>query len=77
MKIIFGSYMKIGAMENSQGYYDHEEEIRGLHVSRENAETKSNVRRGREETVELSDTMRSMQREVQSYRVDNENIMKD
>jgi hypothetical protein len=29
----FGSYMRTRVMENSQGYYIHEEEIVGLHVN--------------------------------------------
>jgi hypothetical protein len=35
----FGSYMRIGVMEYSQGYCIHEEEIRCLHVSMRNVET--------------------------------------
>jgi len=46
--------------------------IRGLHVNIRNTETKSNGRTGRHDPV----TMRSLHREVQSYRVDNERIMK-
>jgi hypothetical protein len=38
----FSSYMRIGVMEDAQGYYSHEEEIRGLHVSMWIAETESN-----------------------------------
>jgi hypothetical protein len=67
----FGSYMRTGFMEYSQGYYNHEEEFRGLHVSMGNVETKSNGRRGRHEPI----TMRILQREVQRYRLDNERIM--
>jgi hypothetical protein len=59
-------------MENAQGYYIHEEEVKGLHVSMGNDETNSNGRRCMHELV----TMRSLQREVQSYRANNENIMK-
>jgi hypothetical protein len=55
-------------MEDAQGSYSHEEEFRGLHVSMGNVETESNGRRDRQEPV----TMRSLQREVQSYREDNE-----
>ena len=59
-------------MEDAQVFYSHEEEIGGLHTSMGNVETKSNGRRDRQGTV----TMRSLQKEVQSYRVDNETIMK-
>jgi hypothetical protein len=68
----FGSYMRTGVMEDAQGSYNHEEEVIGLHVSMGNVETESNGRRGRQEPV----TMRSLHREVQSYREDNERIMK-
>jgi hypothetical protein len=59
-------------MEDAQGYYNHEEEIIGLHVNMGNVETESNGRRDRQEPV----TMRSLQKEVQRYRVINERIMK-
>jgi hypothetical protein len=67
----FGSYMRIEVMEYTQGSYIHEEDVRGLHVSMENAKTESNGRRGRQDPI----TMRSLHREVQSYREDNEMIM--
>jgi hypothetical protein len=35
----FSSYMRTGVMEDSQGYYNHEEGMRGLHVIMGNAET--------------------------------------
>jgi hypothetical protein len=49
------------------------EEIKGVHANMENSKTKSNGRRCRHEPV----TMRSLHREVQRYREDNERIMKD
>jgi hypothetical protein len=52
--------MRTRVMEDTQGYYIHEEEIIGLHVSMGNAETESNGRRDRQELV----TMRSLHREV-------------
>jgi hypothetical protein len=61
----FSSYMRTGVMEDAQGSYNHEEEIIGLHVSMGNVETESNGRRDRQEPV----TMRSLHREVQSYRM--------
>jgi hypothetical protein len=73
---IFGSYMRTRDMEDSQGSYNHEDEVRGLHVNMGNAETESNGRRSRVELVELDETMRSLQREVQSYREDNERMMR-
>jgi hypothetical protein len=60
--------MRTRDMEDSQGYYSHEEEITSMHVIMGNVETNSNGIRDRKEPV----TMRSLQREVHSYRVDNE-----
>jgi hypothetical protein len=56
--------MRTRDMEDSQGSYNHEEEVIGLHVSMGNAETESNGHRGRVEPVELVETMRSLQKEV-------------
>jgi hypothetical protein len=64
--------MRTRDMDDAQGSYSHEDEIRGLHVSMGNAETESNGHRSKVEPVELVETMRSLQKEVQSYRVDNE-----
>jgi hypothetical protein len=68
----FFSYIGTGVMEYAQGYYNYEEDIIGLHFNIRNVETESNGRRDRKEPV----TMRSLYREVQSYKVDNERIMK-
>jgi hypothetical protein len=68
----FGSYTRIGVMENAQGYYSHVEDIIGLHINIGNVGTNSNGRRDRHEPI----TMRNLHREVQSYREDNERIMK-
>jgi hypothetical protein len=64
--------MRTRIMEDAQGYYSHEEEFIGVHASMGNAETESNGRRYRQGPF----TMISMHREVQSYRVDNERIIK-
>jgi hypothetical protein len=64
--------MRTRVMEDARGYYSHEEEIIGLHVSMGNAKTESNGRRDGQEPV----TMRRLHREVQRYIVDNERIMK-
>jgi predicted RNase H-like nuclease (RuvC/YqgF family) len=63
--------MRTRDMGDAQGSYSHEE-MRGLHVNMENVEIESSGRSCRQEPV----TMRSLQREVQSYRDDNERIMK-
>jgi hypothetical protein len=64
--------MRTTFMEYAQGYYNHEEEVRGLHVSMGNVDTESNERRGMREPI----NMRILHREVQIYREYNENIMK-
>jgi methyl coenzyme M reductase gamma subunit len=69
----FGSYMRTKTMEHDQGSYNHKEEFIGLHVIMRNDEIEYNGRRDMNEPV----NMRILQREVQIYRVDNENIMKD
>jgi hypothetical protein len=68
----FGSYTRTRVMEYSQGSYSHEEDIIRLHVNMGNAETQSNGRTYMQDHV----TMRSLHREVQSYKVYNERIMK-
>jgi hypothetical protein len=64
--------MRTKDMEDAQGSYNHEEEIIGLHVNMGNGETYSNGRRDKKEFA----TIRSLQREVWSHRVNNEKIMK-
>jgi hypothetical protein len=68
----FGSYMRTKITEYDQGYYNHGENITCLHVSMRNSKTESNGKRGRKNPI----TMIRLQREVQSYREDNERIMK-
>ena len=41
----FSSYMRTEFMEDAQGCYSHEEDIRGLHINMGNDETKSNEER--------------------------------
>jgi hypothetical protein len=47
-------------MEDYHVYYNHEEEVKFLHVIMGNTKTESNGRRGRKELV----TMRNLDREV-------------
>jgi len=47
-------------MLETQGYYNHEEEIIGIHVNMGNDEIKSNGRRDEKDLVELDDTTRSV-----------------
>jgi hypothetical protein len=59
-------------MEYSQRSYNHKEEVIVLYVSMRNVETESNRRRDKQEPI----TMRSLLREVKTYKADNERIMK-
>jgi hypothetical protein len=64
-------------MEDAQRTYNYEDEVRGLGVSMGNAGTKSNGHgEGKEESMNLVETIKSLQRDVQSYKVDNEKLMK-
>jgi len=61
-------------MEDGQGPYILEEEVRGLSINEE--ETMSNGHRERMESLELVETIRRLKMEVQSCRVDNERMLK-
>jgi len=63
-EIIFVSYMRTRNMEDSQAYYNHGEEVIGLHVSMGNTNTKSNGCRGRVVLLELDENIRILQKEV-------------
>jgi hypothetical protein len=65
--------MRTMVMKDSQGSYNDEEEIRGVHVSMGKVEAESNGRRGKQDPI----TMRILHREVQRYRADNEKFKKD
>jgi len=55
-----GSCMRTTFMEDSQRSYGYEDEFIRLHDSMGNAKTKSNGRIGREEPIELVETMRGV-----------------
>jgi hypothetical protein len=64
-------------MEDAQGAYNHEDEIRGMYVNMGNEGTNSNGHgEGKEESMNLVETIKSLQKDVQSYKVDNERLMK-
>jgi hypothetical protein len=64
-------------MEYAQRDYNHEDEIRGMYVSMGNEGTNSNGHgEGKEESMNLVETIKSLQKDVQSYKVDNERLMK-
>jgi hypothetical protein len=60
----FASYMRTTHMEDAQGSYNHEKEVRGLHINLGNADTESNGHRGRVNPIALVETMRSLHKEV-------------
>jgi hypothetical protein len=64
-------------MEDVQGIYSHEEEIRGMYVHMGNEGTNSNGHgEGKEESMNLVETIKSLQRDVLSHKDDNERLMK-
>jgi hypothetical protein len=56
----FGYYMRTRVMDDAQGCYNHEEEIKGVHIGMRNSEIDSNGRKGKQDPL----TMRSLHREV-------------
>ena len=52
------------------------EEVRGLNINMGNEETKFNGHRESFDPIELVEAMRSMKMEVQSYREDNEKLIR-
>jgi hypothetical protein len=64
-------------MKYSQINYSHEDEIRGLYVNMGNVGTESNGHgEGKEESINLLETTKSLQMDVMSYKYDNERLMK-
>jgi predicted RNase H-like nuclease (RuvC/YqgF family) len=68
--------MRTREMDDAQGSYNHEDEIKGLHISLGNVETESNGHRSRVEYVKLAKTMKRLQREVKSYKEENERLIR-
>jgi predicted RNase H-like nuclease (RuvC/YqgF family) len=63
-------------MKDAQGAFSHEKEAKGQNISVGDEETKSNGHRSRVEPTKLVQSMRCLRMEVQSYRADNEKIMR-
>jgi hypothetical protein len=64
-------------MEYTHGYYNHEDEIRWMYVNISNESTKSNRHgEGKEENMNLVETIKILQKDVQIYKNDNDRIMK-
>jgi hypothetical protein len=64
-------------MEYVHGDYNHEYEVRGMYVDMVNEGTNSNGHgEGKEKTMNLVETKKGLQNDVQSYKYDNERLMK-
>jgi len=64
-------------MEYMHGIYIHEEEIRGMHVHMGNEGTNSNGHgEGKEENMNLVETIKILKNDVLSYKYDNKMLMK-
>ena len=62
--------------DDAQNPNEHEENVLGKNVHVGNAETKSNGRRFQETPLDFAATMRSLRVEMQSYKEDNERLVK-
>jgi hypothetical protein len=65
--------MGIEEMEEGEGASSHDKEVEGQNTRFGNAETKSNGCKGKGD----QETIRSMKMEVQSYKADNERLMRE
>ena len=64
-------------MEDAQGAYNHEDDIRGMDVYMSIEGTKSNGHgEGRDENMNMVETIKNLQKDVQSHKDDNERIMR-
>ena len=63
-------------MNDSQDPYEHEEDAMGENFQVGNAEIESNGRRFQDTPPDFIATMRSLRVEMQSYRADNERLVK-
>ena len=75
-KLLFGSAMRTYIMNDAQDPYEHEEDVMGENIRVENAEIESNGRRFQDTPPDFTATMRSLRVEMQSYRADNEILVK-
>jgi len=63
--------MRTRDMEDGQGVYSHGDEVKGMNISLGNEETKTSGHRGgRTNSIEMERIIRSMKKEVRSYKVD-------
>jgi hypothetical protein len=65
-------------MEEAQGTYSQEDDIRGMDVHLGIEGTNSNGHgEGRDENMNMVETIKNLQKDVQSHRDDNESLMRD
>jgi seryl-tRNA synthetase len=69
--------MRIEEMEEGEGASSHDKEAEGHNTRVGNAETNSNGCKERGEKETLLETIRSLKIEVQSYKADNERLMRE
>jgi hypothetical protein len=69
--------MCIEEMEEGEGASSHDKEVEGQNTRIGNAETESNGCKGRGEQETLLETVKSLKIEVQSYKEDNERLMRE
>jgi hypothetical protein len=64
-------------MEDAQITYIHDDEFKGLYIDMGIDSTKSNEHKeGKEGHIILVETIKGLQKDVQSYKADNERLMK-
>jgi hypothetical protein len=69
--------MCIEKMEEGEGASHHDKEVEGQNTRVGNAETESNEHKEKGEKETLIETVRSLKMEVQSYKEDNERLMRE
>ena len=69
--------MRIEEMEEGEGGSSHDKEAKGQNTRVGNAETESNGRKGKGEQETLIEMVRSLKMEAQSYKADNERMMRE
>ena len=68
--------MRTYSMNDAQDPYEHEADAMGEKIWVENAEIESNGRRYQETLPDIAATMRILRVEMQSYKEDNERMIK-
>jgi hypothetical protein len=69
--------MHIQEMEEGEGAFSHDKEAKGQNISVGNVETESNGHQARGEHETLIETVRSLKIEVQSYKLENDRLIRE